>query len=116
LLNYTNLEFLLKEHILKSDVRILPLSSFTIVHLFTITANLRSDNTTFSPLIQQFTQIKDLNKFIGFDIIYKFNLLTRNKIIYQQSLSVLMNILELTSQNVENRNAFISKIFDFIEK
>ena len=115
LLDDANLEYLLKEHILKKEYQILPQTAFTIVNLYTIYINLKTDNTTYSPLIQKYTKIKDLSKFEGFENIWRFYLLTKNQIIHQQSLNVLMNILELVSQDVENRNKFISKIFNFIE-
>ena len=116
LLTDENLEFLLKEHIMKTDFSILPVSAFTIVNLFSIYANQKKDNATYSPLIQKYTQIKDLKKFEGFNYIWDFCLLTKNESIYQKALNVLMNVLELTSQNIENRNYFINRIFTFIEQ
>ena len=75
LLDDANLEYLLKEHILKKEYQILPQTAFTIVNLYTIYINLKTDNTTYSPLIQKYTKIKDLSKFEGFENIWRFYLI-----------------------------------------
>ena len=118
LLSNENMEYIVNKYICKyeSDYKILPISAFIVVNLFCIYVNQKKENAIYSPLTQKYTEIKNYENFYGFDIIYKFYLLTENEEIYKQALNVLMNILELTSQNVQNRNNLINKIFNFIEQ
>ena len=114
LLSDENLEYLLKEHIYKVDYKKLPPSAFNIVNLFCIYVNQKNNNAIYSPLIQKYTEIK--SNFYGFINIWQFFLLTKNDLIYNQALNVLINILELTSKNIENRNKFINDIFNFLQQ
>ena len=116
LLKDENLEYLLKEHINKSDYRILPHSAFKIVHSFCIYLNYKKDNAIYSSSIQKYIGIKG-NTFYGFEIIWKFFFSTKNELIYNQALNILMNMLELLlSKNIQTINKFINDIFDFIQK
>lgn len=115
LLTDENLEFLLKENISKSDFKILPFSAFKVVNLFCIYANQKNGIATYSPLMQKFIQINNMDNFFGSDLIMKFFVLTRNEEIYKEALSVLVNIIELTSKDTQNRQNFMNKIFNFIE-
>jgi len=115
LLTDENLEFLVKENISKSDFKFLPPSAFKTLNLFCIYANQKNGNATYSPLMQKFIQINNLNNFYGFDLIMNFFLLTRNESIYKEALNVLINIIELTSKDTQNRQNFMNTIFNYIE-
>ena len=111
-----NLEYLIKEHILKSDFKCLPVSAFNAFNIFCIYANQKNGYAIYSPLIQKYTEIKNYHNFFGFEIILQFFLYTKNMAIYNQALNILMNIIELTSQNIESRNKYNYYIFNYIEK
>ena len=115
LLTDENLEYLVKENISKSDFKYLPISAFKVLNLFCIYANQKKGNATYSPLMQKFIQINNLDNFFGFDLIMQFFILTRNESIYKEALNVLVNIIELTSKNTQNRQNLMNKIFNFIE-
>ena len=115
LLTDENLEYLVKENISKSDFKFLPLSAFKVLHLFCIYANQKNGNATYSPLMQKFIQINNLDNFYGFDLIMNFFLSTRNESIYKEAQSVLVNIIELTSKDTQNRQNLMNRIFNFIQ-
>ena len=115
LLTDENLEYLVKENISKSDFKFLPVSAFKVLNLFCIYANQKNGNATYSPLMQKFIQINNLDKFYGFDLIMNFFVLTRNESIYKEALNVLVNIIELTSKDTQNRQNLMNRIFNFIQ-
>ena len=116
LLTNENLEYLIKENIIKSNYRTLPISAFYLANIFCIYVNQKNENAIYSPLINKYTEIKNFKNLYGFDLIWKFFSLTKDEAIYNQALNVLMNILELTSQKIENRNYFINVIFNFLKQ
>ena len=115
LLNDENLEFLLKQYITKSDFQFLPISAFNTANLFYIYANSKKNSAIFSPLIKKYTEIKNFHDFHGFDVIWNFFLTTNNAAIYNEALNILINILELASQNIEGRIYYNNIIFNFME-
>ena len=116
LLTNQDLEHLIKENIVKSNYKILPISAFNVTDIFCIYVNQKNDNAIYSPLINKYTEIKNFKNFYGFELIWKFFLLTKNDEIYKKALNVLMNILELTTQNFEYRKYFINTIFGFLKQ
>ena len=116
LLKDENLESLLRQHINLSNFKFLPISAFNAANLFYIYANSKKNSAIFSPLIRKYTEIKNFNDFHGFEIIWQFFLITNNVVIYNEALNILINILELASQNAESRIYYNNIIFNFIEK
>ena len=115
LLTDENLEYLVKENISKSDFKFLPISAFKVLNLFCIYANQKNGNATYSPLMQKFIQINNLDNFYGFDLIINFFVSTRNESIYKEALNALVNIIELTSKDSQNRQNLMNRIFNFIQ-
>ena len=116
LLKDENLEVLLRHHITKSDFKFLPISAFNTVNLFYIYANTKKNSAIFSTIIRKYTEIKNFNDFHGFEVIWQFFLTTNNIVIYNEALNILINILELASQNIEGRIYYNNIIFNFVEK
>ena len=116
LLKDENLEYLLKNQVINCDYKILPISAFKIVDIFCIYANTEKKYAEYSPIIKKYTKINDIKSFYKFELFWNFFSQTRNETIYNQALNILLNILELSSQNTESRNYFNSVIFNFIEK
>ena len=116
LLKDENLEELLRQHIFKSDFKFLPISAFNTVNLFYIYVNSKRNSAIFSSIIRKYTEIKNFNDFHGFEEIWRFYLTTNNVAIYNEALNILINILELASQNIERRIYYNNLIFDFMEK
>ena len=116
LLKDENLEYLVNQHIIKYDYKLLPISAFNIVNYYCIYVNTKKNLAEYSPLIKKYTKIYNIQTFYGFEFFWKFFSLTKNGMIYNETLNLLLNILELSSQNIESRNFFNNFIFNFIEK
>ena len=113
-----DMDYLIKEKIAKcdyKDYKFLPFSAFTAVNVFHNYYNDKYKLATYSPYLHKFTDIKNFEKFYGFEIIWNFYLYTQNNFIYERALDVLMNILEITSKNPNNRKKIMDKIFAYMK-
>ena len=113
-----DMNYLIKEKIAKSDYKnykFLPFSAFNAVNVFHNYYNDKKKLATYSPYLHKFTEINNFEKFYGFEIIWNFYLYTQNNFIYERALDVLLNVLEITTKNPNNRKKIMDKIFAYMK-
>ena len=106
---------IISEQILNCNYELTNKSIFKTLLQYVIFINQKNGNAVYSTLLNKFTEIKNIKDFLYFDIIWEFYTKALDEDVSNEFYEVIINILELTSKNEQNRNELINKIFNFIQ-
>ena len=92
----------------------LPYEAFEFFKLFLIYFNQKHGNISYSNATKKINSIQRYDLLAGIHILENYFIYTKDDNIYNESLDLLTNILNIASEKITNRKNILDKIFDFL--
>jgi ubiquitin C-terminal hydrolase len=111
-----NLNNLFFDILLRMDIYSLPISAFNLFKQFFFYTNSLHNNILI--MAQKIVNLQDFSQLIGFETLWKFYLETNNAQTFNESQTLLVNLISAAAKRSDNRESFLfifDKIFSNLE-